>query len=470
MAIYTRDIMQNWQPNLKADGEPIYRAIANALEQDILAGTLAPGYRLPPQRDLAQRLGVDLTTITKAYTLVRNAGLIEGGGRRGSFVRAITTETAVLDAQSAELETGMNMPPVPASARFLKAYREFVTASLTDARDQQLVQYQPVGGTQEDRLAAVSLAKARGLGATEDRIVLTAGGQNAISAIIVTSFSAGEVLCTAPYVYPGLLSLARRHGLQILALDVDAEGICPASFEAACQSHSIKALYVVPTNDNPTTISMGVQRRKDIAAIAQHYGVMIIEDDAYGQLPEVPMVPIAAYAPDMTWHIASFSKCLSPMLRVAHVVAPSIMSAMQIASAAHESAIMPPPLNVKALTQWIMQDQLKGYIAEIRRESAARQAIVRGLLKAVSYAADSEGYHLWVPLTGRTSAQESITAMRPLGLSVVASEAFAVNPNAVSSALRISIGGTISHIRLERAMRVLDALMDTPGQRNPMII
>ena len=77
-----------WLPDLDHIAGPKYAAIADALSAAVDRGELPGGTRLPPQRDVAARLGVDLTTVTRAYDEARRRGLIEARGRAGSFVRA----------------------------------------------------------------------------------------------------------------------------------------------------------------------------------------------------------------------------------------------------------------------------------------------------------------------------------------------------------------------------------------------
>jgi DNA-binding transcriptional MocR family regulator len=97
-----------WLPDLTEGRAPKYLAIADALGSAIERGNLSSGDRLPPQRDLAARLGVDLTTVTRAYETARQRGLIEARGRAGSFVRG-ASPAQIEDA--ARVDTGMNMPP-----------------------------------------------------------------------------------------------------------------------------------------------------------------------------------------------------------------------------------------------------------------------------------------------------------------------------------------------------------------------
>ncbi|MEJ0064410.1 MAG: winged helix-turn-helix domain-containing protein [Caulobacteraceae bacterium] len=95
-----------WLARVRRQEGPLYLAIVRALEQAIAEGELQPGDRLPAQRDLAARLGVDFTTITRAYSVARTLGLLDGAVGRGSFVRARTE-----DDEAGLVDLSMNLPP-----------------------------------------------------------------------------------------------------------------------------------------------------------------------------------------------------------------------------------------------------------------------------------------------------------------------------------------------------------------------
>jgi DNA-binding transcriptional regulator YhcF (GntR family) len=121
--------MQTWSPDLSSQSGPIYQAIAAALSRDIETGRLKAGDRLPPQRALAEALSIDLTTVTKAYNEVRKLGLIEGGGRRGSFVKGAPA-SPVTEAEASIVDTGMNLPPQPEGGSLVDCMREGLSALL----------------------------------------------------------------------------------------------------------------------------------------------------------------------------------------------------------------------------------------------------------------------------------------------------------------------------------------------------
>ena len=450
-----------WQPDLAAVAGPKYLAISAALARDIDAGRLAPGDRLPPQRDLAEALGVDLGTVTRAYAEARRLGLIDADGRRGSFVR----EAAAVPEQVAPFDTGMNLPPLPLRSSLPERYAADLHAILTGPMAANRLQYQPGGGAPQDRQAGADWLAERGIEADEDTVLVTSGAQTALHAVAHSALEPGDAVCTGPFVYPGWLGIARRRGLRIVPVQADAQGIDPAALGRACAAQPIKALYCVPTNDNPTTATMELARREALADIARRHDLRIIEDDAYGRLGADPLPPLASLAPERTWHVASLSKIVSPALRVAYLRAPSLRDAWRLVADVHETTIMAPPLNVALATKWLREGTWAGLVAEVRAECAKRQMIASEILPQGSYHADPEGYHLWVPLTGDLAPAELVAALAPSGLSAVSSEAFAADRDAPARGIRVSIGGSLSRERLARALALLDALLHHRGMR-----
>src|SRR5258708_10938769 len=104
---------------------------------------------------------------------------------------------------------------------------------------------------------------------------------------------------------------------------MEEHGLIPRTWEEACRSLRPTALYCVPVLHNPTTATMPLERRREIAAIAARYRLPIIEDDTYGLLARQAPPPIASFAPDLTYYIGGPSHVATPLLRVAHLGAPS---------------------------------------------------------------------------------------------------------------------------------------------------
>jgi len=446
----------DWLPDLAKARAPKYLAIADALGSAIERRNLSSGDRLPPQRELAARLGVDLTTVTRAYETARQRGLIEARGRAGSFVRG-ASPAQIEDA--ARVDTGMNMPPELPGDMLGRAIRDTIATLLADGSGLRL-QYQPTGGSAVDRAAGARLIGRAGVEASDDQIVVAAGAQNALHAIVNAALRPGDAVACGRFVYSGFKVLAARLGLRLVPLPtIDGDVLA-----AACRSERIRALYVVPTNDNPTATTLDATTRQSVAQAARANDLTVIEDDVYGALCTAPAAPIAALAPERTWYLASVSKIISPALRIAYVRAPDIGGALRLAADVHETAIMAPPLNAAMVRTWLDDGRYDRLVEAMRNEAMRRQALAADILEGLPYRSHAQGYHLWLPLPAGLDGAELADAMRPSGLSVVAGDRFRIASGA-DQAVRISLGGLIEAPRLARALHLIRGHFDTPRQR-----
>lgn len=462
--------MESWHPDLSTAAGPKYLAIAQAIAGDIDAGKLRAGDRLPPQRALAEALGLDLTTISRAYGEAQRRGLIEGSGRRGSFVRAKAATVSVDGGQDAG-DTGMNAPPDGFGGTLAAAFRDCATALLSPEHGGLPFQYQRSGGAASVRKAGADMLGARGIPCSEDSVLVAAGGQNALHAIFSAELSAGDRLAVAPFVYPGLLALARRYGVELVSVATDGDGMLPQALEEARSTARVRGIYLVPTNDNPTTVTMPAERRAAIAQVINRHGLLLIEDDAYGLLPAQPLTPVAALAPKNAWYIASVSKVLAPGLRVAWLRAPDVAGAWRLAGDMHETAIMAPPLNAAIVAEWLRTDVFDKLVREVRNEAALRQRLARECLDAGTFHAMECGYHLWLSVPPDLDPRHIAEVLRQHGISAIPSEAFAVDRTAAHvGALRVSIGGSVSQERLQRGLQLLSALVSPQAPRKVSLI
>jgi len=456
---------KSWLPTLHDVAGPKYRAIAAALAEAVADGRLRPGDRLPPHRDLARRLGVDLTTVTRAYGEARRMGLVEAGGRRGSFVRAGPAPgIEPRDAEPPAVDLTMNMPPQPAglAPRLAAGYAALLAAPGAGLR----LAYQASIGAAPDRAAGAVLLAGRIPGTTTGEVAVAAGGQSALAAVLPLLAAAGDLVAAAPVAYPGFLALARRAGVGVVPVAADAGGLDPDAFAAACRRQPIRALYVVPTNDNPTTATLDEPRRRALAAVAARHGVAILEDDAYGLLARAAPPPIAAFAAERTWHVASVSKALTPALRVAFVRCPTAADAHRLGEGLHAGCVMAPPLNAALVARLLGDGGFAALVAAVRQEAAGRQRLAAEILGDGRFAAHPDGYHLWLPLPGGVDPVGLAAAVARAGLPVVAAEAFAVDAAArPPAAVRVSLGGPMSRDRLRDGLVALAARLDAgrPG-------
>ncbi|MFE1599821.1 aminotransferase-like domain-containing protein [Methylobacterium sp. ID0610] len=454
--------MESWTPTIADDPGPKYLAIVKALAEDIRTGRLPPGARLPPQRTLAKHLKVDLTTVTRAFNEARRSGLIDATTGRGSFVRgpARPPVAARVPDPSGSVDLSMNMPPRPAAARLAERVEAGLSALAGTAGFLDRMQYQDSAGNLADRAAAAQwLGRRLGLLPVQ-RVLVAAGAQAALAGALAALLKPGDALCVPALTYPGLRMAAERRGARLVSVACDEEGLIPEAFLACCRTEPPRVLYLVPTLDNPTTATLPMARRGRIAEIARTHGVTIIEDDAYGVLaPDAP-APIAALAPDVTWHIATLSKCVSPGLRIAYVAVPGTNEAVRLAAELRAISMMASPLTAALAARWIVGGELDAIIAAIRQENGLRQAVARDSLRGLDVRAHPCGHHLWLPLPEPWRRGEFGAHARQLGLSTVLSDAFAVGP--APEAIRVSLGAAPDRETLRYGLSLLSTLLAHP--------
>jgi DNA-binding transcriptional MocR family regulator len=452
-----------WMPALGRDGGPLYLAIAGAIAADIAAGRLKPGVRLPPQRALADALGIDFTTVTRAYAEAGKRGLVEGRVGHGTYVRLRQSQAAPPAGRSVDIS--MNLPPRFEDATLNARMQAGIEAVSGEGLD-LLLAYQDPGGAESDRAAGAHWLQTRLPGVTADRIAVCPGTQGALVAVLALLARRGETVCVEALAYPGFLALAAHQGIYVQPVAMDDDGILPESFEAACKAHRPKALYCTPTFHNPTIATVPLARRRRLVEIARRHGVAIIEDDAYGALPRMPVPPLAALAPDCVYHIAGLSKCLSPALRIAYLALPDARIQARTADAIRAFAGMASPLSAAIVTRWMDDGVADAILAAIRDETSARQTAAAKLLPAAK--SDPECFHAWLPLPKGWTAGALASRARVHGIGLVTADVFATAK--APEAVRIGLGAPRTRGELTRGLEILaDLLQRGPGTSSTIV-
>lgn len=441
-----------WLKRVTRGSGPMYLALANALEAAIQDGELQPGDQLPPQRAVADLLGIDFTTVTRAYGAARARGLLEGTVGRGTFVRARAAE----EDEAGRVDLSMNLPPPPQGLSLGAMLKETVAAILDHTDAATLMAYHPGAGTLGQKLAGAAwLAPMLGEVAPE-RVLVCPGAQTALAALLATLAKPGDALIVEPLTYPGLIAIARQSGLRLAACPVDADGFQPEPLARLCAETRPAAIYLVPTTQNPVASTMPLERRREVARIARDHDVWLIEDDPYSRLFDTPLPALASLAPERGFYLATLSKCLSPGLRTAFLVTPEGAIGDTAAAGLRATALMATPLMAAVATRWIREGSAETLLAAVRREARARREIAAQILPAARGAA--EGVHVWLDLPDSWPPGRLALAAQERGLSLVTAEVFAtsdIHPNGI----RISLGGPARRAVLKEALQAVAALL-----------
>ena len=440
-----------WLPRLAVHGGPRFLQIADALQAAVAEGALKPGDRLPPQRLLAARLAVDLTTVTRAYDEARRRHLLEGRGARGSYVAAPKV------ALNSILDLSMNTPPPPEGVDFNDLLKQGLSHILMRADTDRLMTYHQAGGSDSDRQAGAQWLEPVLGHLDAQQLVVCPGAQAAIAALMLALTKPGDVILAEPLGYPGLRAAATQFGRTLMVVEADQHGMLPERLEQACRQHKPGLLYLNPTLHNPTATTMPPQRRQEIASIAQRCQLRIVEDDPYWRLADTAPRPLATHAPEQVYYISTLSKCLTPGLRVAYVLIRDPQERERFLAALRSFALMVAPLNAALATQWIFDGSADGLMQGVRKEARLRHWMARDIL-AGRYSGTGDGLHVWLDLPAYWSPSQLARAADSEGIAVTPAEAFAMGRGS-ANAIRISLGGIKDRERLQAGLQGLSRLL-----------
>jgi DNA-binding transcriptional MocR family regulator len=450
----------DWFPTIAEWQGPIYLRIVDSLSADINSRRLNRGQQLPTHRALAEALGVDLTTVTRAYGEARRRGLIEARVGQGTFVSETTARQAVDIPVQVKIDLSMNVPPQPVEANLDLRIAQGLAAIRSEASFSAYLNYARPGGSDDEREVAAQWLRPRLTSVAPERLVIYPGTQAALFNTLLALTSPGDVVLTENLTFPGIKAAASRLGVRLVGVEMDRDGVLPDALAVACKQHQPKAIYLIPTLHNPSTATLPPPRRHAIADIVRQYGAWLIEDDAYGFL-EPSVQPIADLVPERTYFAASMSKCIAPALRASYLLVPDVAAEQVMRNNLQATMQMPPLLMVALLTHWIRTGVADQIIQAIRNEAIGRQQLASRLLHGLQFAARPAGHHLWLALPRQWHSAEFLSDVLRHGLAVVGRDAFAVGESAAQG-VRVSLGAARNRAELSQALQLLANTLRSP--------
>lgn len=448
-----------WKPVVDKTVKSLYHDLADQLELDIISGMLLPGTKLPPQRELADYLDINVSTVTKAFRLCEQKGLLSAKVGSGTFVSfdALSNAYLLSDSKPAGVvEMGATIPE-PASYDVLMAQLR------TMVQEPEFAKWFSYSRPNEERWqkdAAIKLMRKSGFASNPERILFSNGGQNAITAILAGLCSRGDRIGADPHTYPGLKTAAGMLGIQLTAIrqkdgemDVDA-------LISACRNDSIRGIYLVPDYHNPTTHRMSLTGRKRLARIAKENNIFIIEDATYPLMCREILPAVSSYAPEQAIYIASMSKSMGPGLRLAYVSAPEQYRTL-VANALYNMNISVSPLLAELAARMIVSNSIETIIEGHKQKTIERNRMADRYLSGYECHGDETCIFRWLKLPGKiTGAEFEAIALRE-GVQVYAAERFSVGNSIPERAVRLSISAPDTLEELEAGMRILKRILNT---------
>lgn len=349
--------MRSWHINLSeridaSRAGPLYMQIIKAVIRDIDSGRLTAGTYLPSSRELARMLGVNRKTVVLAYEDLIAQGWLTTSATRGTMVSNTLPEASARSGSrpgaggavvpSYPFRTAPERPLTLPGGAGLKIDegspdgRLFPSELLVRATRQAILtasrlndfQYRDPLGSRTLRKSIASMLKAqRGLTVNEQNICITRGSQNGIFLAGMALLRPGDTVVVEALTYAPAVAAFEALGARIVPVGLDEGGMNVQEVEQACGRGPVRAVFVTPHHQFPTTVALRPDRRLQLIELSRQFGFAIIEDDYDHEFhfESQPLLPIAAFAPGQVIYVGSLSKLLLPALRIGYVAAPARM-------------------------------------------------------------------------------------------------------------------------------------------------
>jgi len=478
----------SWAPRLENAEGPKYKAIADAIARDIANATLPEGTRLPPQRILAWKLGVTIGTITRAYQEAERRELVSGEVGRGTFVlradQRLSTRNAPiqaikgdwwsqesappgddLDDIDALVDASVSIPPPGLQEASLRAGFEALSQK---ANYRGLLSYRPEGVEERAREAAVQWFARRDVHVDPDDVMLVAGAHFGLFAALSSITRQGGRIATERLCYSRLKNLAQMLGFALVPIDMDDDGVKPDHLDHILKTQSIDAVILVPTLQNPTTITSSMERRVAIAGVLERHGTPLIEDDIYGLLPENAPPPISTLIPDLSILVTSISKTVGAGFRVGYLVS-GAQFRDRLRQTIRTSILMVSPLNLEIASEWIFDGTAERILLDTRSRMKERRAILEAELPDAEYDMDEGALHAWLHLPDPWRSSQFVAAAKERDISLTPAHAFTLDRSETPFAVRLCVGFPRTAERLRHGLRILGPLLKEGPADNSLV-
>lgn len=441
--------------------QPLQRQLYQEIRQAILGGRLLPKQRIPSTRALAQSLGISRTTVTLCYEQLLSEGYLETVVGSGTYVcsqipdHLLQSDVGISAAQqavvplrlsaygaaleSADISRSTEID-VPFSFRYgrpaldqfpLKVWRKLLSRRCA-AADWLDYAVDPLGYYPLREQIAQYLARARAVQCTPEQVVITNGSQQALALILRLLIDPGDAIAMEE---PGYLSARRlfeTQGAKLIPIPVDDEGVRVSDLP---DQETIKLVHVTPSHQFPTGAILSLPRRLALLAWVQEQGALIVEDDydseyRYGDRP-IPALQGLDQSSSVLY-IGTFSKVLSPSLRIGYLVLPQRLVAL-FGKAKWLCDRQQPLLEQQVLMDFIQGGHLEQHIRRMRSlYDQRRQAIVSALKchfgdRAIIMG-EQAGIHVMVQFQTSLSEQTVVERAAQVGVCLICAQNHYLDP------------------------------------------
>lgn len=450
----------SWRPKIEKGDAPMYLAIADALEQDIRSGVLPPNEKLPPQRELADFLDVNLSTVARAFKLCGTKGLISGSIGKGTYVAADAKANRPMFEEGYPncIDMGASHPLYAQNKYVAEMLRKMVRRQDME----RILRYSGTMGTPAQLRNAGKWLNRFGVETEGREIFIASGLQNSLAVLLASLFRYGDKVVTNSVIYPGMKQAANLLGIRLLPLADGAEGIDWEYAEKLCRMERVKGIYIMPDCQNPTARTMGEAERRRAAAFIQKNRLVCLEEGTYTFLEEGRYPAVCNFAPEQTVYIATLSNAVCAGLRLAFLLVPGGFRE-QVWRGLSNINVMSSPIERELVSQMISAGTAERIAAEKTAEIRRRNRILEGMLEADG---SENSQSRWLRLPEGTDSMKTEGELAERGLRVFGGNRFSVGNREVA-ALRLAICTPETEEELTRGLEILRGYLEEKGFRVP---
>lgn len=458
---------------------PLSRQLVRELRRAIEEGWLPPGTRLPPTRTLARAFGLSRHTVLNAYDELLSEGLLRGQVGSGTFVNEIVRLSASPDSlvptsaprwlrgehiaaqisppsTAAQIDFRAGQPEVAplSNEAWRRAWRRVASEALPG-------EYAAAAGDPELRAQiAAYLTRSRSLPCTAQDILITSGTIQGLHLVARATLAVGDTVAFEEPGYRLARQVFQERGAVMLPVAVDGDGVRVSDLPETGTLPTL--VYTTPSHQFPLGSRLSLPRRAALIAWAREHDALLIEDDYDGEFRyDAPPLPaLASLDPARVVYLGTFSKVLSPALRVGYLVAPPALRGLvtELKSLTDYHTSWPVQ---RALVHFMASGDLDRHLQRMRRTYARKRAVLvralsglRGLARVRGLDA---GFHVYLELDSALDAQEVADRAAQRGVVVSPLTPFYVGPAQVN-ALLLGYGG-LSLEQIDTGGRILAEML-----------
>jgi DNA-binding transcriptional MocR family regulator len=438
---------------LPAGETALHERLAQAIVGLIDGGSYGPGEQLPTHRDLARETGVAIGTVTKAIELLSKRGIVRGEVGRGTFIN-LRPERSL----GGTIDLTLNVPPLVIEDQLFLAAGEragrtaltLPSAGLHDLR----------GTLEQRRIVADWLARTR-LETNAAALLLCVGAQQAIHLAFADIQRISPTIGSEAATFSGAIAAAAHLGLDWEVVDHDEEGITPEALDRLFATSACRAIYATPVCQNPLGFEVGEERRREIVRICEKHDAYIVEDDIYGIYAAKGRVTYKELAPERVYYLTSLSKCLTPLVRLGVLVPPGDRIP-KLARDLRAQVFGAPPTALELGCALIELGADTVAADRLRKEAKIRTRLTAKLLRLDHLPMPEGTPHIWLPMPA-VEAEKLARRATEHGVRLTPPDATSIGGEK-SGGVRLCILAPTNRNDLERALRIVDHLLNEPGE------